>query len=98
MSKELVLKILRSHKAELQDLGIESLFLFGSVARGEETSNSDIDIAANFHPEMKLDLLKMVSIKRKIEDLVGRPIDIVRLPAKKPDLQKEIERDQIHIF
>jgi uncharacterized protein len=35
---------LRAHEAELERLGVERLYLFGSTARGEATDDSDVDL------------------------------------------------------
>jgi predicted nucleotidyltransferase len=43
---EHVIAILRAHETELRQAGIMRLSLFGSVARGEERADSDVDLAA----------------------------------------------------
>ncbi len=43
MKRDQVLAILNAHQAELQDLGVKSLELFGSVARDEARRDSDVD-------------------------------------------------------
>jgi len=48
MDKNRILAILRSHAPELQAAGLAHLRLFGSVARGEATPQSDIDLIADF--------------------------------------------------
>ena len=49
--------------------------LFGSVARGQEHPDSDIDLLVDFEPESSLfDLLRL---SRELEELLGRPVDIV---------------------
>lgn len=59
--------------------------LFGSVARGEERPDSDIDLLVDFTEESSLfDLMRMA---RELEDLLGRPVDIVSTGGLK-------ERDQ----
>ncbi len=49
MDKHTVMKILKVHQAELQDLGVDHLALFGSVARGEAGPDSDVDLLATFN-------------------------------------------------
>jgi predicted nucleotidyltransferase len=43
---ERVIAMLREHEAELRQLGLRSLSLFGSIARGDTETDSDIDLAA----------------------------------------------------
>ena len=54
-----VIATLRAHEAELRQAGLRSLSLFGSVARGETETDSDIDLAAEFDPAARMDLLQL---------------------------------------
>ena len=45
MDRDAIIRRLSQHEAEFRELGIESLSLFGSAARGESSENSDIDLA-----------------------------------------------------
>jgi uncharacterized protein len=56
--------------------------LFGSVARGEERQNSDIDLLVDFLPGSSLfDLLRL---SRELEALLRRPVDVVSRGGLKP--------------
>ena len=48
MNKQEVLEIVNAHQNRLNDFAVKELFLFGSVARGEETENSDVDFLVSF--------------------------------------------------
>ncbi len=54
MDRDHVLAILRAHKPELRAAGVEHLRLFGSVARGDQTTESDVDVALELYPDAKL--------------------------------------------
>lgn len=54
-------KILRQHQKKLVALGVRALAIFGSVARNESTSKSDVDILIDF--ESKRGLFAFVGIK-----------------------------------
>ncbi len=56
MSRDEIINILRRHEAELRQLGVVRLSLFGLVARGEAGPESDIDVAASFDPAARLRL------------------------------------------
>ena len=49
-----VLRRLRAHALDLQKRGVEHLWVFGSVARGEAARDSDIDLVVAFAPEAKV--------------------------------------------
>jgi predicted nucleotidyltransferase len=50
-TKDDILKTLAEHKAELSQFGVSALGLFGSYARDEQSSDSDIDLLVDFDPE-----------------------------------------------
>ena len=75
--------------------GISKIGIFGSVARNEQTEDSDIDICVEMK---KPDLFIMVHIKEELQELFGKPVDIVRLRSNmNPMLLKQIQRDGIYV-
>ena len=95
--KDEIIGRLLAHKDELGALGIDRLSLFGSVARGEASEHSDVDLVVLFKPEAKVGL-RIVSIKKRLEDIIGRPVDLLRSPIEKSRLLKNITPDLIHAF
>lgn len=74
-------------------LGAQRIRLFGSVARGEESESSDIDLAVDVAPTVGVfDLLRM---KRAAEKILGRPVDLVPADGLKPAVAEAIERESI---
>jgi uncharacterized protein len=67
---------------------LHRLALFGSVAWGEASAESDIDILADVEPSIGLDF---VTLADKLEELTGHKIDLVSRRAIKPLLWKQIE-------
>ena len=77
------------------EYGVKSLRIFGSVARGEDKIDSDVDIFVDMPPKA----LKMVALKNYLQNLLGRSVDIVRSRATLDSfLQNEIHKDGITIF
>lgn len=75
--------------------GVRSLILFGSVARGEDLNDSDVDLFVDMPPKA----LNIVALKQYLQNLLGRSVDIVRKHAQlDPYLADEINRDGIRIF
>jgi predicted nucleotidyltransferase len=95
---ERVIATLRAHEAELRRAGLQSVSLFGSVARGETESDSDIDLAAEFDPGARMDLLQLAALERRIAELLGSPVDLLPEPAEKSRLQDRINRDRLRAF
>lgn len=74
---------------------IKRIGIFGSVARGEQTENSDIDIC--FEGEAP-DLFTFAQIKYELETLLGRPVDLVRIREKMDDVLKQtIQKEAIYV-
>ena len=70
---------LRDHRAEIQAaataIGAANVRVFGSVARGEETPDSDIDLLVDF-PAAQHGLFPLLRLAAEIESIVGRPVDV----------------------
>ena len=78
-SPGLMASLLREHRAEIraaaEAAGARNLRVFGSVARGEETPESDVDLLVDF-PAAERGLFPLLRLAREIEELVGRPVDV----------------------
>jgi uncharacterized protein len=95
---ERVLATLRAHEAELRRAGIRHLSLFGSVARDEAASESDIDLAAELDPEARIGIFALGALERRLAELVGRPVDLLAEPVETQRLRANIERDRRRAF
>jgi len=72
---------------------INSLFLFGSYARGEETKKSDIDILVDF--KKTPDLLTFIEIEEYLSQILQSTVDLVPKRKLKPQLKDAILREAI---
>ena len=91
-----LIEILRTFKNEnAEKYGIESIALFGSVARGEHNENSDVDLLIKFKsPSMYL----YSELSDALESILGRKVDIVSESARKrPGFAEEISKDLIYL-
>jgi len=69
--------VLAAHRAELTELGVRSLYVFGSTARGEAGPDSDVDLLVDLDPSKRISLLGFAHIKGEIEDMLGCAVDLV---------------------
>ncbi|MFC1734964.1 nucleotidyltransferase family protein [Candidatus Hydrogenedentota bacterium] len=67
---------------------ILQLCLFGSLVRGEEREDSDIDLLARFSKPKSL--LSVVAIQRQLSEALSHPVDLVTEPAISPYLRERI--------
>lgn len=96
MDRSEVLDLLEKHKAELQRrFDVIDLALFGSTARGSATERSDIDILVTF--DGPATSKRYFGVQFYLEDLFGRPVDLVTNKALRPELRPFVERDAIHV-
>ena len=93
-----VIAILRAREPALRQAGIRRLSLFGSVARNQAGPGSDIDLAAEFDPAAKMDLIQLVGLEQELGDLLGRDVQILPEPIRKERLRANVERDRIRAF
>lgn len=97
LTQKQVVSKLKRHKAEFSKMGILHLALFGSVARGDNRPDSDVDLLVEFRPKIRVGM-KVVQIKERIEEILGTSIDLVRAPVEKQRLRKNIEQEAVHVF
>lgn len=71
MNKREAITKLRRHADAVKALGATSLYLFGSVARDEARTRSDLDLFIEYDPESKFSLLELVGIKLLLEEKLG---------------------------
>lgn len=71
--------------------GIAQIGLFGSVARGEATEDSDIDLLVEF--SQRISLLKMAALERELSAALGRRVELLTEEAISPHLRDRIQRD-----
>ena len=98
VGRDEILARLRALEAELRRMGVRSLALFGSVARGEDTPESDVDIVVSIEPEAKLSLLGFAGISRRLTDLLEREVDLVEREVLRPAFAQEVARDEVRVF
>ena len=73
--------------------GARAIRVFGSVARGDARADSDIDLLVDLEPGRSL--LDLVAIKQDLEDLLGRPVDVLTERALSPYLKQRVLGDAI---
>ncbi|OIO34268.1 MAG: hypothetical protein AUJ70_01465 [Candidatus Omnitrophica bacterium CG1_02_40_15] len=77
----------------LQGYGVEKVALFGSCVRDEMKEDSDIDILVEIKKDISL--LDFVGLKQKIEEALGRKVDLVEYDTLKPLLRERILKEQV---
>ena len=82
----------------LSTIPVERAWVFGSFARGEETTESDLDLMVDYQKGSGLSLLDVVRFKSSLEKLTGREVDLVENGFLKPFAIPSAERDRYIIY
>lgn len=96
MDHQAILDKLRENYPRMaRRFGVTSLGVFGSVGRGEGGEGSDVDVLVSFQGPATFD--GYFDLKFYLEDLLGRPVDLVTDKALRRELRPYVERDLIHV-
>ncbi|MBC8335986.1 MAG: nucleotidyltransferase family protein [Anaerolineales bacterium] len=95
MKREELFSLIKENRAHLTILGVKSLSLFGSVARGEARENSDVDMLVEFEGKVTFD--RFMDTKFFLEDLLGVSVDLVMPQTLRPQIKPYIMQDLIHV-
>jgi uncharacterized protein len=96
MKRDQVLAIVAAHQEQLQAMGVKSLDLFGSVARDEARSDSDVDFLVEF--DRPIGLFEFNQVQLYLEDILGLTVDIGTPEALKDHLREPVLREAIRAF
>src|SRR3977135_2134013 len=101
MKRDEIIATLRAREPELRAAGIASLSLFGSIARGDDRGDSDVDVAVRLSNHSLQGFAyfgQLDRLTRHLETILGQPVDIVVEPVQKERLRREIEEDRAIAF
>lgn len=95
-SRQEILSLLKDFKIrQAEKYGILRMGIFGSVARGQQTEGSDVDI---YYEGEAQGLFTLSHLKNELEELLESPVDIIRLRDRMNELlRKRIEREGIYV-
>ena len=87
------------HREQIQaiaaDYGISHIRIFGSVARGNATAESDIDFLVEMEPDRSL--LDRIGCIQDLSDLLNCPIDVVTLKNIREEWRDRIQHEAISL-
>lgn len=98
MTKDEAVARLRAHEPHLRAMGLTHLAIFGSVARGEQRADSDIDLAATLNEDFRVGAFQFLRIEDDVARLLGRRVDLITEPSDAVHIQAQIDRDRVHVF
>lgn len=94
---ERIKNVLREEKNSLSVLGIDQVGLFGSFVRGEEKSDSDIDVLVNISDDSTITLFTLADIEIRLSEKLNRKVDLVIKSDLKPNIGKHILAEVMYV-
>jgi predicted nucleotidyltransferase len=98
VNRQEILDRLRRHESALRERGVARAALFGSVARGEQRPDSDVDIMVEIAPDARIGVFQYLGIVQYLEDMFPARVDVANREGLKPLVRPSAERDAIYAF
>jgi predicted nucleotidyltransferase len=97
MKRPDAITLLQAHEAQLKELGVLTLFMFGSTAREEAREGSDVDLFFD-DDKGKLGLFQLMDVKEYTSAILGCKADIMTRDSIRRVLREEIESSAIRVY
>ena len=89
---------LTGKKAELSRLyGITKIGVFGSRLRGDNRTDSDLDVLIELEKPYRIDLLKFIELEQSLSDEIGLKVDLVLKENLKPLIGETVLREVVYL-
>jgi len=98
MNRDEVISRLKENELALRAHGVRHAALFGSVARGEQTAGSDIDILVELDANIVATMFDYAGVKDYVARLFEGPVDVIDRDALKPRLRPRATADAVYAF
>jgi predicted nucleotidyltransferase len=98
MNAQDAIAVLRRHESALRARGVAHAAVFGSVARGDNRSDSDLDILVEFESGAEGSVYDYIRFKEYVAGLFEGPVDVIDRAALKPHLREPSARDAVYAF
>ncbi|HEY1981194.1 MAG TPA: nucleotidyltransferase domain-containing protein [Xanthobacteraceae bacterium] len=98
MNAQDAIATLRRYENALRERGVAHAAVFGSVARGDNLPDSDLDILVEFEPGSEGSIYDYVRFKEYVAGLFDGPVDVIDRAALKPHLRAPAAHDVMYAF
>ncbi len=98
MSSHSTLTQLKKLEPQLRKDGVCALYLFGSVARGDNDEQSDIDLIFDIAPDARFSLFDQARIGRQLSEILHAKVDFISRGSLHPRIKYRVEAEKIKVF
>ncbi len=89
-----ILRLLEENREKIKSFGVKEIGVFGSVARGEQTDESDVDILVELENKTFNSYMGLLFF---LEELFERKVDLVMKGAIKPVIKEIILSETVYV-
>jgi uncharacterized protein len=89
--------VLRAYADDIRAQGVTSLYLFGSVARGDASPESDVDMFVDYDAD-RFTFVELVRLRERLSSMLGRTADLTTREGLHPLLRRNIEAEAIKVL
>jgi predicted nucleotidyltransferase len=91
-------RLLEPERDALRAQGVTALYVFGSVARGEATSNSDVDVMIDVDPQSHFNLIDLSGVHIKLAERLGGNVDVVMRDSIHRRIKDRVLKEALRVF
>jgi uncharacterized protein len=98
MNKTQAIKAITKHADDIRSFGVERLYLFGSTARGDAESDSDVDIFVDLNRHAKFSLFDLMDLRAYLGRILRVRADVFPRRGLHRVIRRDIEREAVRVF
>jgi hypothetical protein len=98
MTREEIIATIRGHSKAIRAEGVSKLAIFGSRARGDNRSDSDLDILIDIEPDASFSILNLIGVEHIVQDATGLPTQATMRRSMQPRFAQRISDDILEVF
>jgi len=98
VNRDQVISVLKQYEPEFRGAGVGGLYLFGSVARNEAQTTSDVDLFFDPDREDGLTLFDLLALRERMQGILGARVDLMSRDGIHPRRRGRIEAAAVRVF
>ena len=96
MRRERILTMLANSHEIKRRFSVKNLYLFGSIARGEDQESSDVDLLVEYEPCAHVGMFQFVRLRRELSEMLHCEVDLATRDSLHKELRDDILREAVH--